>query len=446
MQRLAEAEKKQENKELQSQISLYDYWLPWYDFYEKYLGAMVQAASQSFVTFLNARNAPPQKIQNAMRASFDSSLRDRLGETDVCESLASFIDSQLELAENGYSNIFINYSDLVSRFSRFCEPFRDTINRTPSEIIEMNGRFHLHHYKSDSPKRHHTPILVVYSLINRHYILDLLPEISVINRLLKDGFDVYATDWGTPSFPDRDMTLENYAHEYVENAVDKIRELTGVDKVTLFGYCWGGIFSLIYSCIHPENVKNLVLHATPSDFERLDTTIEKWTVSINTDKLVDTFGNVPGFFLNLAFILRNPVESHLKYWRYFSEPRSMDEILQFCSIETWLYDSIPIIGEVYRDVINQIYKENLLIKSKMRVGQKTIELANLSMPVLSIIGTKDDLVPPNSSKKIMQIIPSDDKKSIEFPTGHVGLCISQRAHDKLWPEVSEWLSKRSSNH
>lgn len=441
LQRLAEPEKK--SVEPVSQTSFYDYWLPWYDFYEKYLGAMLQASSLSFVTFLNARNAPLQKIENAMRASFDSALRDRLGEEAVCYSLARLIDSQVELAEKGYNNIFINFSDMFSRFNRLYEPFRDTINRTPSEIISLNGRFHLHHYKSDLPKKYKTPILVVYSLINRHYILDLLPQISVINKLLQDGFDVYATDWGTPSFPDRDMTLENYAHEYVENAVDKIKEITGKDKITLFGYCWGGIFSLIYSCIHPENVRNLVLHATPSDFDKLDTTIEKWTVAINTDRLVDTFGNVPGFFLNLAFVLRNPVESLLKYWRYFSEPRSMDEILQFFAIEGWLYDNIPIIGEVYREIIDQIYKENLLIKNKMKIGQKSIILSNLSMPVLSIIGTKDDLVPPNSSKKIMEIIPSSDKNLIEFSTGHVGLCISQKAHEKLWPQVTDWLAKRS---
>ncbi len=100
------------------------------------------------------------------------------------------------------------------------EPLRDSINRTPSEVIEMKGRFNLLHYKSDLPPKHKTPLLIVYSLINRHYILDLLPNVSVIKNLQRQGFDIYATDWGTPKSFDKDLSLETYAEEYVENAVE----------------------------------------------------------------------------------------------------------------------------------------------------------------------------------------------------------------------------------
>lgn len=133
----------------------------------------------------------------------------------------------------------------------------------------------------------------------------------------------------------------------------------------------------------------------------------------------------------------------LKYSWYFSEPRTLDEITQFFAIETWLYDSTPIIGEVYREIVDQIYRQNLLIKNEMKVGSDIINLKNITIPVLGIVGTKDDLVPPSSSKSIMDAISSTDKKLIEFPTGHVGLCISHMSHEKLWPEVGSWLAQRS---
>lgn len=416
-------------------------WYPWLNFSLKYNSALLEAASKSAMTFFNMSNAPIQKIRNAMRASFDSALRERLSDDNVTESVAKAVEAQAEFAKQG-SNLFANYSDFVSEVSKLFEPYRDTINRTPSDTICLSGRFCIHHYKSKSKKRYKTPILVVYSLINRHYILDLLPDISIINNLLRQGFDVYATDWGTPLTEDSQMSLENYAHDYVEKAVDKIKETTGIGKVNLFGYCWGGILALIYSCLHPENVKNLVLHATPTEIKGSET-VEKWATAINADKLVEAYGNVPGFFLNMAFVLRNPAEMFLKYWRYFSEPRSMSEMMQFFSIETWLYDSVPIIGKVYREIINQIYKANLLIKNQMKVDGEKVNLNNITMPLLNIIGTEDDLVPPESSKRIMDVVPSSDKKLIEFPTGHVGLCISQRAHEELWPEVGSWLARRS---
>jgi len=239
------------------------------------------------------------------------------------------------------------------------------------------------------------------------------------------------------------LTIEHYAHDYIGNAVDKIKEITGSDNVSLFGYCWGGLFALIYAASYPENVKNLILHATPVDMSQDRVVVENWTAHMDADKLVDTLGNVPGWFVNSAFILRNPVETFLKYPIFFGKPKSLQEIQQFFWIETWLYDSKPIIGETYREIINKICKKNLLMKNKMQIGDHCIDLKNITMPTLNILGSYDDLVPPQSSRPITSMIGSADKKLIEFPTGHVGLCIGQRAHKQLWPEVGNWLAQRS---
>ena len=239
------------------------------------------------------------------------------------------------------------------------------------------------------------------------------------------------------------MSVETYAEEYIENAVNKIKEITNSDKVSLLGYCWGGLFALIYTYAHQENVKNLILHATPVDIDKEKTIIENWTAHLNADNLVDTFGNIPGWLLNLAFLIRNPVEAILKYPRYFSEPRSIDEIMQFFAIEMWLYDSRDIIGEVYREIVDQVYRKNLFIKNKMKVGSDILNLQNITIPLLDIVGNRDDLVPPSASTSVINAVGSTDKKLIEFPTGHVGLCISNRAHEKLWPEVCSWIAQRS---
>ncbi len=384
-----------------------------------------------------------ESTQSKMRKVFDETFRKEMKRDEFCDSISKTMDSWLTLSEfYGTDKSYQIFVDLLSSWNKMVEPIRDYVNRTDSESIEMNGRYHLLHYKSKT-KSNKTPILIVYSLINRHYILDLLPEVSIVKHFIDNGFDVYATDWETPATFDKDMTLEKYIHEYVENSVEKIIEITGLEKVTLFGYCWGGIFSLIYSTMHPETVKNLILHATPIDLEKPDTVIEKWTKRINPDKMVEKLGNVPSQLLNFSFIMRNPLESFLKYPNYFKRPRSQTEIKQFFAIENWLYDSRPIEGKVYKEIIKKIYQKNELIQGKMVVGKKNVVLQNLTMPILNIVGLNDDLVPPDSSKYIMCEIPSSDKEIIEFPTGHVGLCISHKAHKELWPRVVEWLSKRS---
>jgi polyhydroxyalkanoate synthase len=332
----------------------------------------------------------------------------------------------------------------MNNLDLMAEPIRDNVNRTTSEVIPMEGRFEVHHYKTLSRQKFKTPILVVGSLINRHYILDLLPQTSVIRYFQQLGFDVYATDWRMPTVKEEKMTLESYAHEYLENAVDKVEEITGSRNVTLFGYCWGGILSLIYSALHPENVKNLILHATPVDFGKSPTLLESWIRSLDIERFVQVFGNAPSSFLNIAFLMRNPLEAVLKYQIYFSQPRSPKEIIQFIAVESWLYDSVPIIGKAFEQIINDIYKKNLLIQNKMMVGKDLVDLKKITIPVLNIVGTKDDLVSAESSRTITNVISSIDKKTLEFPTGHVGLCISSTVHKKLWPEVGKWLIEHST--
>lgn len=425
--------------------SFFDNMWNWQDFAVKYNFAIYDASLQAYMS-LFGQNRPTQakKIENVVRASFDSNLRKSLEQEDFATSFGRSVGTFSDIAGFSKHNIIHKYfEDVYARLNFFIEPLRESINRTPSEVIKMKGRFDLLHYKSPTPAKHKTPILVVGSLINRYYILDLLPKISIIKKLQENGFDVYATDWRTPMSFDKDLTLDSYAHEYVEKAVDKIREINGSEKISLFGYCWGGIFSLIYSALHPERVKNLILHATPTDLETKPTSIELWTKKMNPEKLVETFGNIPGQFLNMAFLMRNPIEAALKYTRFFGQPRTMDETMQFVAIEDWLYDSRPIIGNVFQKIVEDIYKNNLLIKNKMKVGGKLVDLKKIIMPFLNIVGEKDDLVPPQSSKSINDVIGSKDKKMIEFPTGHVGLCISASAHEKLWPDVIKWLAERS---
>ncbi|MDH3657711.1 MAG: alpha/beta fold hydrolase [Nitrosopumilus sp.] len=407
--------------------------------------ALFRSWSKAIESASNLQESTGKKIQDEIRSIFDVELKNTLQKTDFSKSLSDLVGSFTELALVGYHDKLYRYLEtMIRNYDNSIEPIRDSINRTPSEIIPMKAKFEVHHYKTDSPQKFKTPILVVGSLINRHYILDLLPERSVIRYFQQLGFDVYATDWRMPTIKDENMSLASYAHDYLENAVDKVEEITGSRNVTLFGYCWGGILSLIYTALHPENVKNLILHATPADFGKSPTILESWIKDLDVKKFVKTFGNIPSSFLNIAFILRNPLEAALKYQFYFGQPRSTREIMQFFAVESWLYDSVPIIGKVFEQIINDIYKKNLLIQNKMMLGENIVDLKKITMPVLNIVGTNDDLVSAESSRSITDVVSSKDKKTLEFPIGHVGLCISKTAHKKLWPEVGKWLREHSS--
>jgi polyhydroxyalkanoate synthase subunit PhaC len=327
----------------------------------------------------------------------------------------------------------------------YIEPLRDTLWRTPSHIVHSEGKFALFHYNHTEEKiKDKAPVLIVYAFINRHYILDLLPEVSIVHSLLMKGLDLFAADWGTPSPYDHNLTLDYYVNNYFDKSIDKIREHTNSEKVSIFGYCWGGDLALIYAAQHPEKVKSLITLATPGDFNLDNGLLSIWTKKVNASALVDSFGNLPGIFLNSAFALRSPIDYLHKYPHFFEKPRDIKSIIEFFATEMWLYDSPPVIGEIYRQFVKDLYQENLLIKNQMKTRNgQIVNLKNITAPFLNIVAKKDDLVAPDSSKALNDAVGSNHKTLMEFNSGHVGACISTQAHKELWPKVGEWVAKHS---
>jgi polyhydroxyalkanoate synthase len=111
----------------------------------------------------------------------------------------------------------------------------------------------------------------------------------------------------------------------------------------------------------------------------------------------------------------------------------------FLAVEKWLYETPSIPGNLYRQIINDCYKGNLLIQNKMMVGGKQVDLKKVEVPLLTVVAQRDDLVSPESTLAANDYVSSKDKTSLQAPSGHVGLCISSHAHEKLWPDAARWF-------
>ncbi len=302
------------------------------------------------------------------------------------------------------------------------------------------------HYKPMAQKHYSTPLLIVFALLNRYYIMDIQPDKSIIRNLLKQGFDIYTIDWAEPTRAERFLGLDEYVNEYLASAVSYVREEDGVDAISLHGYCMGGTLSAMYAALHPETIKNLVVQAAPIDFSEDSGLLNLWVRDIDVDKLVDTYGNVPGELLNIGFMMRNPFE--LMFGKYISlVEHSSDRkfVEDFYRMEHWIYDNPSCAGEVFREFVKYGYQQNLLVKGKLKIGGERVDLKRISQPVLNIVAEKDDLVPPGMSIPLNDLISSKDKTLLKHPSGHIGLSVSNRALSELWPRVGRWLAKRSAS-
>src|SRR5918992_3129377 len=162
-----------------------------------------------------------------------------------------------------------NFFDKYSRGMRIVvEGAQADTGQTPEETVWTKNKANLYHYAPNAKKKHPVPILMVYALINRPYILDLMPGNSFIEYLVGEGFDVYMLDWGIPGDEDKDMSFEHYVLDYLPRAVKKVLRISGAEELTLFGYCMGGTMSAMYASLFPEHLRNLILLTAPVSFPR----------------------------------------------------------------------------------------------------------------------------------------------------------------------------------
>ena len=320
------------------------------------------------------------------------------------------------------------------------------VGETPSEVVYTENKLELHRYESLTDSQHEVPILVVYALVNRPYVLDLQRDRSVVRRLLRAGHDVYLLDWNEPSRLDRSLSLYDYVERYVANCVDVVRERSGRDAINVLGYCMGGTLSVVYTALHPETVNALGLLATGIRFDDTGGVLELWGDEAYYDprRVTDAFGNVPGEFLDVGFAVMDPVANYLtKYVHLYDRLENEDFTKNFARMETWLGESVDLAGQVYVEFLEEIYQENRLSRNELTVGGERVDVTNIDMPMLQVLGEYDHLVPPTASKPFNDVVGTDDVTTIEYPTGHVGLAMSNGTHRDVWPEVAEWFLEQS---
>jgi polyhydroxyalkanoate synthase len=303
-------------------------------------------------------------------------------------------------------------------------------------------------YRYDTPEGvtpRPVPLLVVYALVNRPYMTDIQEDRSTIKGLLKTGQDVYLIDWGYPDGADRALTLDDYLNGYLDGCVDYIREAHGLDAINILGICQGGVFSLMYTSMHQDKVRNLVTMVTPVDFQTPGNLLSTWVQNMDIDLAVDTMGNVPGEILNWTFLSLKPFAlAGQKYVNMVDLLEDPEKVKNFLRMEKWIFDSPDQAGETFRQFAKDFYQRNGLINGGVVIGERQIDLKNITCPVLNVYALQDHLVPPAASQAMKDLISSSDYTENAVPGGHIGIYVSGKAQKEVTPSIGKWLNERSA--
>jgi polyhydroxyalkanoate synthase len=315
---------------------------------------------------------------------------------------------------------------------------------TRKEEVWRDGKIALYRFVGDRTPTAKIPLLIVYALVNRPYMVDLQDDRSIVKNLLAMGEDVYLIDWGYPDPSDRYVTLDDYVNGWIGRCVDVIAKRHGVPRINLLGICQGGAMSVCFTSIWPQKVKNLITMVTPVDFHTPDNMLSHWTREMDIDLLVDTLGNIPGDLMNWCYLTLKPFRlNHQKYVGLIDILDNKTEVENFLRMEKWIFDSPDQAGEAFRQFIRDFYQKNRLIAGGLEIGGRKVDPKKITMPVLNIYAEQDHLVPPAASRAMKNIIGTKDYTEVAFKGGHIGIYVSGRSQREVPPAIHEWLKKRA---
>lgn len=315
---------------------------------------------------------------------------------------------------------------------------------TERQEVWSDGKVKLYRFVSDKADTRKPPLLIVYALVNRPYMVDLQDGRSLVQKLLALGQDVYVLDWGYPDRSERFLTLEDYLLRYIDGAVDHLRSQREGAPVNLLGICQGGVFALCYSALRPHKVQNLISMVTPVDFHTADNMLSHWARHVDVDLFVDTLGNIPADLMNASYLMLKPfrlnVQKYVGLMDILDDKQALEDFLR---MEKWIFDSPDLAGETFREFVKQFYQANGLINGSIRIGNEAVDLAQVQMPILNIYAEQDHLVPPAASKAMRAQVGSKDYTELGFRGGHIGIYVSGRAQREVSGAIDDWLSERA---
>ena len=354
----------------------------------------------------------------------------------------------------------LNPADLLTRVNRDVErsilrarngiryvrgTHRPPVGATPKDVVWKRDKAELWRYKGGD-RRYGPPVVIVHSLVSRSYILDLRPGNSTVEYLTRAGLDVFMLDWGVADELDAENDLERYVDWYLPRALDAARSASGHEEVTLAGYCLGGVIAALYAAGHEDaNVRNLILMATPVDYREMGAMVALLREGrLNPDELIDETGNVPADALYSGFYMLAPTVEVAQKATLLDNLWNDEFVEGFQAMATWSRDHVPFPGAAFRQLVDLLVRQNILMTGSMPLGSRQVDLAAVQGNVLNAMADRDNVVPPAAVEPVIQLVGDPARREeLRLPGGHVTFGTGRSAFKHTMPKLTGWIIDHS---
>jgi len=328
---------------------------------------------------------------------------------------------------------------------QFVRSGKADVGQSPKDLIYDRGTLKLYHYRPMSDEVYRIPVILVMATTNRGYIFDLLPGQSMVEYLLKRGFDVYMIDWDPPMPSERGLSLADYTQDFIPSCIERVQQESGEEDVNIIAYCMGGVLSLIYAATHLDGpLKNLACLTTPINWQEMGL-FNNWSSQkhLNLDNLVDTLGVIPADFIERSFAMLRPAQKTAGQLRLWEQMWNDEFVKSYRAFERWGNETLGLPGTYYKDTTKELMWGNKLFTEELVVAGKSAKLSNITVPLMHVIAEHDHIATYGATKPLLELVGSKDKNEVVLKGGHVSLIAGPNAVRRMWPQINEWLGERS---
>ncbi len=373
-----------------------------------------------------ASSAALPSLRNGSIAWNDSALRqrgDRLSETAEI-----YTDAELRAAiDRAACERLGAFVDGILRYRR--HPYVRDVPVAP--VIWSEGAMHVYGFgPADGP-----PAVVVPSMINRGYVLDIAEGRSLVRTLAARGYRVALVEWGRPGPAETGMTLAA-AVARVGRAIDAV---AAGRRAVLVGYCMGGLLALAAALPRRERLRGAAFLATPWDFHA-DGRAKAQATAVWMGLVAEqatALGEVPVDLLQVLFTAADPFLALKKFTSFARMEPDSREARGFVALEDWINDGVPLPTAIARECARAWYGENRPVRGEWAVDGVAVRAETLDVPTLVFVPERDRIVPPGSARALGAAMPA--ARTVTVPAGHIGMVVGHRAQTYLHQPLADWM-------
>jgi putative long chain acyl-CoA synthase len=324
---------------------------------------------------------------------------------------------------------------------------------SPYDVVHSHPLYKLRRYFPDDVPFDAPVMLLVHPLMITGDFWDIAPKTSAVAALHAMGIDVWTIDFGRPETEPGGLerTLTDHAMALSE-AVDEVRTATGRD-IVLGGQSQGGMFTYqVAAWRRGEGIDSLVTFGAPVDQRApLGVPMSPHTAAVLARAYLDSGLarriSIPGWAMRTGTQMITPIGVTRGKLQYYLNLHDRERLIPRERLRMYLDGAgwTAYSGPAFAELLEQFMVHNRMLEGGFIFRDRLVSLADIDIPVLTVVGLSDSLATPPSVRGIRRAAPRAAVYELTINSGHFGIIGGVTASRLTWPNVGGWIHWRAGN-